>query len=303
MKSDLRLPFFIPVCAVARKPLKGRRLADKVKTEAEKSAVNNGRETGRRLLPHERKEKGITMNIIRAKDYQDMSRKAANIISAQIIMKPDCVLGLATGSTPVGTYRQLIEWYGKGDLDFSRVSTVNLDEYRGLTHTDPQSYYYFMQENLFDHVNIDKTATHVPDGTNPDAADACVKHEQIIKSLGGIDLQLLGLGNNGHIGFNEPGAAFEKETHLVDLAESTIRANARFFTSIDEVPKQAYTMGIRTIMQAKKILVVVSGESKADIVSRAFFGPVTPEVPASILQMHPDVTVVCDEAALSMSPL
>lgn len=303
MKSDLRLPFFIPVCAVARKPLKGRRLADKVKTEAEKSAVNNGRETGRRLLPHERKEKGITMNIIRAKDYQDMSRKAANIISAQIIMKPDCVLGLATGSTPVGTYRQLIEWYEKGDLDFSRVSTVNLDEYRGLTHTDPQSYYYFMQENLFDHVNIDKAATHVPDGTNPDAADACAKHEQIIKSLGGIDLQLLGLGNNGHIGFNEPGAAFEKETHLVDLAESTIRANARFFTSIDEVPKQAYTMGIRTIMQAKKILVVVSGESKADIVSRAFFGPVTPEVPASILQMHPDVTVVCDEAALSQSPL
>lgn len=303
MKSDLRLPFFIPVCAVARKPLKGRRLADKVKTEAEKSAVNNGRETGRRLLPHERKEKGITMNIIRAKDYQDMSRKAANIISAQIIMKPDCVLGLATGSTPVGTYRQLIEWYEKGDLDFSRVSTVNLDEYRGLTHTDPQSYYYFMQENLFDHVNIDKTATHVPDGTNPDAADACAKHEQIIKSLGGIDLQLLGLGNNGHIGFNEPGAAFEKETHLVDLAESTIRANARFFASIDEVPKQAYTMGIRTIMQAKKILVVVSGEGKADIVSRAFFGPVTPEVPASILQMHPDVTVVCDEAALSLSPL
>ena len=303
MKSDLRLPFFIPVCAVARKPLKGRRLADKVKTEAEKSAVNNGRETGRRLLPHERKEKGITMNIIRAKDYQDMSRKAANIISAQIIMKPDCVLGLATGSTPVGTYRQLIEWYEKGDLDFSRVSTVNLDEYRGLAHIDPQSYYYFMQENLFDHVNIDKAATHVPDGTNPDAADACAKHEQIIKSLGGIDLQLLGLGNNGHIGFNEPGAAFEKETHLVDLAESTIRANARFFASIDEVPKQAYTMGIRTIMQAKKILVVVSGEGKADIVSRAFFGPVTPEVPASILQMHPDVTVVCDEAALSLSPL
>ena len=303
MKSDLRLPFFIPVCAVARKPWKGRRLADKVKTEAEKSAVNNGRETGRRLLPHERKEKGITMNIIRAKDYQDMSRKAANIISAQIIMKPDCVLGLATGSTPVGTYRQLIEWYEKGDLDFSRVSTVNLDEYRGLTHIDPQSYYYFMQENLFDHVNIDKAATHVPDGTNPDAADACAKHEQIIKSLGGIDLQLLGLGNNGHIGFNEPGAASEKETHLVDLAESTIRANARFFASIDEVPKQAYTMGIRTIMQAKKILVVVSGEGKADIVSRAFFGPVTPEVPASILQMHPDVTVVCDEAALSLSPL
>ena len=298
MKSDLRLPFFIPVCAVARKPLKGRCLADKVKTEAEKSAVNNGRETGRRLLPHERKGKGITMNIIRAKDYQDMSRKAANIISAQIIMKPDCVLGLATGSTPVGTYRQLIEWYEKGDLDFSRVSTVNLDEYRGLAHTDPQSYYYFMQENLFDHVNIDKTATHVPDGTNPDAADACVKHEQIIKSLGGIDLQLLGLGNNGHIGFNEPDRVFTKGTHCVSLAESTIEANKRFFDSIDDVPRQALTMGICDIIQAKKVVLVASGEDKADAVQKAFFGPVTPEVPASILQLHPNFTLVADEEAL-----
>ena len=239
------------------------------------------------------------MNIIRAKDYQDMSRKAANIISAQIIMKPDCVLGLATGSTPVGTYRQLIEWYEKGDLDFSRVSTVNLDEYRGLTHIDPQSYYYFMQENLFDHVNIDKAATHVPDGTNPDAADACAKHEQIIKSLGGIDLQLLGLGNNGHIGFNEPDRVFTKGTHCVSLAESTIEANKRFFASADDVPKQAYTMGIKTIMQAKKILIVANGEGKADIVRDAFFGPITPQVPASVLQLHNDVTIVADEAALS----
>lgn len=243
------------------------------------------------------------MNIIKAKDYQDMSRKAANIISAQVIMKPDCVLGLATGSTPIGIYAQLIDWYKKGDLDFSRVSTVNLDEYRGLSHTDPQSYYYFMNEKLFSHVNIRKEATFVPDGTNPDAAAACEAHEQIIKSLGGVDLQLLGLGNNGHIGFNEPGEAFEKDTHCVTLAQSTIQANARFFDSIDAVPTQAYTMGIRSIMQARKIVVVVNGEGKADIVSRAFWGPVTPEVPASILQMHPDVTVVADEAALSKSPV
>lgn len=243
------------------------------------------------------------MNIIKAKDYQDMSRKAANIISAQVIMKPDCVLGLATGSTPVGTYAQLVEWYKKGDLDFSRVSTVNLDEYRGLTHSDPQSYYYFMQENLFGHVNIREDATFVPDGTNPDAAAACAKHEEIIRSLGGIDLQLLGLGNNGHIGFNEPGAAFEKETHCVDLTQSTIEANSRFFDSIDQVPTQAYTMGIRTIMQAKRILVVANGEAKADAVAKAFWGPVTPEVPGSILQMHPNVTVVADEAALSKAPM
>lgn len=243
------------------------------------------------------------MNIIKAKDYQDMSRKAANIISAQIIMKPDCVLGLATGSTPIGTYAQLIEWYKKGDLDFSKVSTVNLDEYRGLKHSDPQSYYYFMHENLFRHVNIREEATHVPDGTNPDAAMACREHERIIKELGGIDLQLLGLGNNGHIGFNEPGGAFEKNTHCVDLTKSTIEANSRFFEKIEDVPTQAYTMGIRTIMMAKKIVVVVNGEGKADIVARAFWGPVTPEVPASILQMHPDVTVVADEAALSKAPL
>lgn len=243
------------------------------------------------------------MNIIKTKDYEDMSRKAADIISAQIIMKPDCVLGLATGSTPIGTYKQLVDKYEQGNLDFSKVSTVNLDEYRGLKHEDPQSYYYFMHENLFGHVNIRKDATFVPDGTNPDAAAACVAHEETIKRLGGIDLQLLGLGNNGHIGFNEPASEFEKDTHCVDLTQSTIEANARFFASIDEVPTQAYTMGIRTIMLAKKILVVVNGEGKADIVARAFWGPVTPEVPASILQMHPDVTVIADEAALSKAPV
>lgn len=239
------------------------------------------------------------MKIYKAKDYKDMSRKAANIISAQVIMKPNCVLGLATGSTPIGTYDQLVEWYNKGDLDFSEVTTVNLDEYKGLPRTNDQSYYYFMHQHLFDHVNIDPERTNVPNGMEPDAEKECGRYEELIRSLGGVDLQLLGLGHNGHIGFNEPGEAFEKETHCVELTESTIEANKRFFASADDVPKQAYTMGIKTIMQAKKILIVVNGENKADIVERAFFGPVTPEVPASILQLHNDVTLVGDEAALA----
>ena len=239
------------------------------------------------------------MKIYKAKDYKDMSRKAANIISAQVIMKPNCVLGLATGSTPIGTYDQLVEWYNKGDLDFSEVTTVNLDEYKGLPRTNDQSYYYFMHQHLFDRVNIDPERTNVPNGMEPDAEKECGRYEELIRSLGGVDLQLLGLGHNGHIGFNEPGEAFEKETHCVDLTESTIEANKRFFASADDVPKQAYTMGIKTIMQAKKILIVVNGENKADIVERAFFGPVTPEVPASILQLHNDVTLVGDEAAVA----
>ena len=239
------------------------------------------------------------MKIYKAKDYKDMSRKAANIISAQVIMKPNCVLGQATGSTPIGTYAQLVEWYNKGDLDFSEVTTVNLDEYKGLPRTNDQSYYYFMHQHLFDRVNIDPERTNVPNGMEPDAEKECGRYEELIRSLGGVDLQLLGLGHNGHIGFNEPGEAFEKETHCVDLTESTIEANKRFFASADDVPKQAYTMGIKTIMQAKKILIVVNGENKADIVERAFFGPVTPEVPASILQLHNDVTLVGDEAALA----
>ena len=239
------------------------------------------------------------MKIYKAKDYKDMSRKAANIISAQVIMKPNCVLGLATGSTPIGTYDQLVEWYNKGDLDFSEVTTVNLDEYKGLPRTNDQSYYYFMHQHLFDRVNIDPERTNVPNGMEPDAEKECGRYEELIRSLSGVDLQLLGLGHNGHIGFNAPGEAFEKETHCVDLTESTIEANKRFFASADDVPKQAYTMGIKTIMQAKKILIVVNGENKADIVERAFFGPVTPEVPASILQLHNDVTLVGDEAALA----
>ncbi len=239
------------------------------------------------------------MRIIKAKDYQDMSRKAANIISAQVISKPDCVLGLATGSTPIGAYKQLVEWYEKGDLDFSQVTSVNLDEYKGLTRDNDQSYYYFMNDNLFSHVNINKENTHLPDGTEADSDKACADYNEVIKAVGGIDLQLLGLGHNGHIGFNEPADSFPLYTHCVDLTESTIKANQRFFASYNDVPKQAYTMGIGTIMSAKKVLVVVSGEDKAEIVKKAFFGPVTPQVPASILQLHPDVTVVADEAALS----
>ena len=242
------------------------------------------------------------MRIIVTKDYEDMSKKAAAIIAAQVAEKPDCVLGLATGSTPIGTYKNLVEWYENGSLDFSQVRTVNLDEYRGLTRDNDQSYYYFMHDNLFNHVNIDEANTNVPDGTNPDADAECARYEALIASYGGQDLQLLGLGHNGHIGFNEPAQEFDKTTHCVDLQESTIEANKRFFASADDVPKQAYTMGIGTIMKAKKILVVANGEGKADIVAKAFFGPVTPEVPASILQFHPNVTIVVDEAAASKLP-
>ncbi len=239
------------------------------------------------------------MKIIRAKDYKDMSRKAANVISAQVIMKPNCVLGLATGGTPVGTYAQLIDWYNKGDVDFSDVTTVNLDEYRGISRENDQSYWYFMHKNFFNSVNIRPDHIHVPDGSNPDAAAACRDYDEIIRSVGGIDLQLLGIGPDGHIGFNEPGAAFELGTHCVDLTESTIEANKRFFDKKEDVPRQAYTMGIKSIMQARKVLMIANGANKADIIKQAFFGPVTPEVPASILQMHPDFVLVLDEEAAS----
>ena len=239
------------------------------------------------------------MKIIRAKDYNDMSRKAANIISAQVIMKPDCVLGLATGGSPEGIYKQLIEWYNKGDIDFSEVTTINLDEYRGLSRESEQSYWYFMHDRFFNHVNVRPQKINVPDGTNLNAEKECARYDQVILSNGGIDLQLLGIGVDGHIALNEPGAAFELGTHCVDLDESTIEANKRYFEKKEDVPRQAYTMGIKTIMQAKKVLMVVSGKNKADIVKAAFFGPVTPQVPASILQMHPDFTLVGDEDALS----
>ena len=242
------------------------------------------------------------MRIVRAKDYEDMSRKAGNIIAAQVVAKPDSVLGLATGSTPIGAYKRLIEGYEAGDLDFSQVKTYNLDEYRGLPGTHDQSYRYFMNVNLFDHVNIDKANTHVPDGLMEDYEAACAEYDAAVAAAGGQDLQLLGIGNNGHIGFNEPGDAFVKGTHCVDLTESTIQANSRLFDSIDDVPRQAFTMGIGTIMAAKTVLVMANGEVKAQAVHDMIYGPITPSCQASILQLHPNVVVVADEAALSLCP-
>lgn len=239
------------------------------------------------------------MKIYVAKDYQEMSRKAANILSAQVIMKPDCVLGLATGSTPEGIYSQLVDWYRKGDLDFSAVRTVNLDEYKGIAPDSDQSYAYYMNKNLFSRVNIHLENTYLPNGLENDAAAECTRYDQVIEKLGGTDIQLLGIGANGHIGFNEPCDVFEPGTHCVTLSESTIQANARFFATLEEVPRQAYTMGIGSIMRARTILLVANGESKAEAVYRSLCGPVTPQVPASVLQLHPDVTIVADEAALS----
>lgn len=239
------------------------------------------------------------MVIYKVKNYEEMSRKAASLIAAQVIAKPDSILGLATGSSPVGTYQNLIKAYENGDLDFSNVKSINLDEYKGLSPENDQSYRYFMNTNLFDHINIDKSNTHVPNGLEPDADKACAEYNEIIAQSGGIDLQLLGLGPNGHIGFNEPDSVFIAGTHCVDLTESTIEANKRFFESADDVPRQAYTMGIQNIMSAKKIVVVVSGANKAESLAKAVNGPIDPQVPASILQLHNDVVIVADEAALS----
>lgn len=239
------------------------------------------------------------MKIIRTKDYRDMSRKAANIISAQMILKDDSVLGLATGSTPIGTYDQLVDWYKKGDLDFSKITTVNLDEYKGLPKENDQSYWYFMNKNLFSRVNIRSDYHFLPDGMNLDSANECERYEKLIDSLGGIDLQLLGLGRNGHIGFNEPCDSFPQDVHVVDLTESTIEANKRFFASADDVPKQAYTMGVGTILRAKMILLVVSGKDKAEALNAVVNGPITPQVPGSVLRLHPNVIIVADEDALS----
>ena len=240
------------------------------------------------------------MRIIRTKDYEDMSRRAAAIIAAQVVLKPDCVLGLATGGTPVGIYKNLVNWYQGGDLDFSEVTSVNLDEYRGLPREHKESYWSFMHRNLFDYVNMNPNHINLPDGMNMDADAECARYDRVIESVGGIDLQLLGIGHDGHIGFNEPSNAFDLGTHCVKLTDETIDANQRFFNNREEVPREAYTMGTRTIMQARKVLMVVSGKDKAEIIKKAFYGPVTPEVPASILQIHPDFTLVADEDALSL---
>jgi len=235
------------------------------------------------------------MKYITVNTYEELSNKAADLIAAQILVKPNCVLGLATGSSPVGTYKRLIADNQAGKIDFSAVTSVNLDEYVGLDGSNDQSYRYFMNRNLFDHVNIDKSKTFVPSGKAADLKAEGEAYDAMIKELGGIDLQLLGIGLDGHIGFNEPDAYFTAATHEVKLDESTIEANARFFASKEEVPTTAITMGMLSIMQAKKVLLIANGAAKKAIVEKAFFGPIDPQVPASILQLHPDVTVIFSE--------
>ena len=239
------------------------------------------------------------MEFIVAKNYEEMSRKAADVIAELVARKPSCILGLATGSTPEGLYAQLVKDCQEGKISFKDVSTYNLDEYRGLENDHPQSYHYFMQTNLFDHIDIDVNNTNVPDGLAADPVAECARYDELVRSLGYADLQLLGLGRNGHIGFNEPADIFVKETHVVDLTQSTIDANARFFASAGDVPRQALTMGIGCIMSARRVLLIASGADKADAVYSAFCGPITPFCPASILQLHNDVVLVGDKAALS----
>ena len=239
----------------------------------------------------------IHTRVIVVKNPDEMGVKAADQFEAMIQSKPACVIGLATGSTPLPLYRELIAREKAGKIDFSRVRSANLDEYKGLAPDHPQSYRKFMQENLFDHISIKPENTIVPDGLAEDVAAMCAAYEEKIENWGGVDLQLLGIGHDGHIGFNEPEDHFPTMTHEVKLTDMTIDANKRFFDSIDDVPKSAITMGIGTIMAAKKIVMVVTGADKKEILKKTFWGPVTPEVPASILQFHSDVTLICDEAA------
>lgn len=240
------------------------------------------------------------MKIYKTENYEEMSRLAADMIAACILLKPNAVLGLATGSTPVGTYRELTECYRSGRLSFQEIRSVNLDEYCGLTPEHAQSYRRFMQENLFDHVDIRRENTYVPCGTAENPEEECRRYSRLIRELGGTDMQLLGMGHNGHIGFNEPGDCFVPDTHRVMLSAETIDANARFFASREEVPTSALTMGIGDIMAARHILILISGVDKAETAQKAFAGPVTPEVPASVLQLHPNVTLIGDKAALEL---
>ena len=239
----------------------------------------------------------IHTRVICVKNPEEMGVLAANEFEAMIQTKPACVIGLATGSTPLPLYREMIRRNKEGKIDFSKVRSANLDEYVGLAPDHPQSYRKFMQENLFDHINIKPENTIVPDGLTQDVDAMCAAYEEQIENWGGVDLQLLGIGHDGHIGFNEPDDHFPAMTHKVELTQMTIEANKRFFDSIDDVPKAAFTMGIGTIMAAKKIVMVVTGADKRDILRKTFWGPVTPEVPASILQYHPNVVLICDEAA------
>lgn len=229
--------------------------------------------------------------------YEEMSRHAARMIAERIKAKPNLVLGLATGSTPVGTYQELIRLHKEEGLDFSQVRSFNLDEYLGIAGDHDQSYRYFMNTNLFDHINIDKANTRVPDGTAADPAASCRQYEEDIKAGGGIDFQVLGVGGNGHVAFNEPGSSRDSRTRVVDLDEETIKANSRFFDSVDDVPKQAISMGMATIMETKEVILLANKAGKADAIVKTIEGPVTEEVPASLLQEHPNVTFMVEKEA------
>ncbi|HDK7159577.1 glucosamine-6-phosphate deaminase [Clostridium botulinum] len=239
------------------------------------------------------------MRIIVVDNYEEMSKKAAAMVASQVILKPDSVIGLATGDTPIGMYKEIINIYKNQKMDFSKVRTFNLDEYYGLNRENPQSYYYYMINNLFNHVNIDKNNINIPNGMADKIEIECKEYERKIDKAGGIDLQILGIGVNGHIGFNEPDTSFESETHLVNLDEKTIESNSRFFSSKDQVPTKAISMGIRTIMHSKKIILLACGQNKADAIFKAIEGKITPNIPASILQLHKDVVVIVDRKAAS----
>lgn len=237
------------------------------------------------------------MRIIIAENYQEMSNKAAAMVASQIILKPNSVLGLATGDTPLGMYKELIKLYNNKQIDFSEAKTFNLDEYYGIGKENNQSYYYYMMKNLFNHININKENINIPNGMASDIEEECLYYEKRIKEVGGIDIQVLGIGVNGHIGFNEPDVNFEAQTHLVNLDEKTIESNSRFFQSIEQVPTKAISMGIKTIMHAKKIILLANGMSKAEAIFQTVNGKISPEVPASILQLHQDVTIIVDKEA------
>ncbi|HBR27817.1 MAG TPA: glucosamine-6-phosphate deaminase [Firmicutes bacterium] len=240
------------------------------------------------------------MRILIGKDYEEISKKAALMVAAQVMLKPNSVLGLATGSTPLGLYRELIAMYQRGELDFSAVRTINLDEYYPLAPDDPQSYHYFMNDHLFKQINVKPENIHLPKG-NADAVKAeCDAYETMISQVGGIDLQVLGIGVNGHIGFNEPHPFLHAQTHLVDLTAETIQVNSRFFASAEEVPRQAVTMGMGTILKARRILLIASGRSKAEAIKKTVNGLVTTECPSSFLQTHPAVTLVLDQEAAAL---